>query len=180
MSNFNQNTEYIDIHINIFFKNKIMRSRIIITILLTTICSCLNIHKLSSEKDIKENIKQFYKEYCKIWEEANLASSNQLDIKIDSLISQYCTNELKVKSLRWLKDGHDLLTNDWGIKHNSLNKLIVDKNNNQENSYIISYLVESFPVSPSTPVIQKVTLIITVVSDNDRIMIDGVKDISNP
>jgi len=138
---------------------------------------CTKTQETISDNAIEKRIKDFYTEYCYAWENPSV-TPNQLGIKLDSLVALYCTNELKIKASKWYEDGHDLFTSDWGIRLNSLNTLTIARDTIKPNNYNVSYDVESFPVSPTDSVMQKVTLVVTIVSGKDSCTICGVKDIS--
>ena len=120
-------------------------------------------------------LKEFYTAYSNIWSiPSSKNSTNQFNKKIDSLTEKYCTTQLKKEVNRYLEDGHDLMTNDWGISKESINslKIVKDKNND---IYLVEYVVNSYPISPNTPVKKQVILRIKLVKKNNNYKIYSVE-----
>lgn len=113
-------------------------------------------------------LKEFYTAYSEI-------SFRSEDIpKVDSLQEKYCTSQLRKEAKRYLQDGHDLLTDDWGISKESLSSMKITKDPAKEKTYIVSYIVDSYPVAPDKPVKKQVVLHITVVKEDELYKIDSV------
>jgi hypothetical protein len=116
----------------------------------------------------------FYTAHANIWSiPPSEISPADFDKKLDSLAGKYCTSKLRTEVRKYLEDGHDLLTDDRGMSKESLNSLSVVKEA-KENTYVVSYIVDSFPVAPDKPVKKKVVLQVTVVMEGVNYKIASV------
>lgn len=116
-------------------------------------------------------LKEFYTAYSKV-------SLKIEDLpKVDSLQEKYCTPQLRKEAKKYLEDGHDLLTDDWGMSKESLTSMTVVKDT-KEYTYVVSYIVDSYPVAPDKPVKKKVVLQVTVIKEGENFKIDSVDSIS--
>jgi len=121
-------------------------------------------------------LKEFYIAHSFIWSiPPSSISPNDFDKKLDSLTGKYCTPQLRKEAKEYLQDGHDLLTDDWGISKESLTSMKITKESTQENTYVVSYIVDSYPVAPDKPVKKQVTLHVTVVKEGEIYSIASVK-----
>ena len=120
-------------------------------------------------------LKEFYTTYCKIWNIRPIPHPNDHYIKIDSLQEKYCTQRLRKEAKEWFFDGHDLLTNDWGIDIESLETMKIIQDSIEEKTYIVSYVVDSYPIAPDKPIKKQVVLHVTVVKEGENYMIDSVR-----
>lgn len=113
-------------------------------------------------------LKEFYTAYSKL--------SLKIDDlpKVDSLQEKYCTIQLRNEAKKYLEDGHDLLTDDWSISKESLTSMTVVKDT-IEYSYVVSYIVDSYPVAPDKPVKKQVVLHVTVIKEGKNFKIDSVR-----
>jgi uncharacterized protein YcfL len=94
--------------------------------------------------------------------------------KIDSLQEMYCTSKLRKEAKKYLADGYDLLTDDWGISKESLTSLEITKDSTKESTYVVSYNVDSYPVAPDKPVKKHVKLYVTVVKEGENYKLDSI------
>ncbi len=116
------------------------------------ISNCLQAQNPVAGNEAKRMLEEFYTKYCYTWNSSSSkVAANVLDVKIDSLTQKFCTKKIRSEAKSWLEDGHDLFTNDWGIDLESLNSLSIVKDETEPNAYIVSYVVETFPVSPDKP-----------------------------
>lgn len=114
-------------------------------------------------------LKEFYTAYSKV-------SLRIEDLpKVDSLQEKYCTLQLRKEAKKYLEDGHDLLTDDWGISKESLTSMGITKDSTKENTYVVSYIVDSYPVAPDKPVKKQVKLYVTVIKEGESYKIDSVR-----
>ncbi len=119
-------------------------------------------------------LKEFYIAHSNIWSiHPSQISPNDFDKKLDSLAEKYCTPQLRKEAKKYLEDGHDLLTDDLGMSKESLNSLSVVKDA-KENTYVVSYTVDSYPVAPEKPVKKQVVLHVTVVKEGENYKIASV------
>jgi hypothetical protein len=119
-------------------------------------------------------LKEFYSSYAKIWSADSLLSPEVFNRQCDSLFSKYCTNSIKKKANEWLTDGFNLLTDDWWIDIESLKTMEIMQDSTNSNTFIISYITNMFPVSPTKPVKYKITLSVNVIKEGDEYKINGV------
>jgi hypothetical protein len=128
----------------------------------------------SQTVDSKSNgvtmLKEFYTEYSKIGFTVDDKKKRNVILK------KYCVLKLVKEAGEWGKDGHDLLTADWGMDKGSLASLKVT--HSKDSNYRISYIMESFPVSPNTPVKQNVVLDVSLIKENGELKINSVKDLT--
>lgn len=137
---------------------------------------CVQAQKPLLDNEAKKMIKQFYTKYCNIWEStSSKAPANVLFEKIDSLTQKYCTKKIRNEAKKWFEDGHDLFTNDWGIDLESLKSLSIVKDSAKSNAFIVSYIVETYPVSPDKPVKKQIKLYLSAIKDNETYLINEVK-----
>lgn len=120
-------------------------------------------------------LKEFYTEYCKQWAVKPVPHPSDLYIKLSSLLEKYCTLKLRTEAKEWFDDGHDLLTNDWEIDVESLNTMTIVRDTGKENTYVVSYIVDSFPESPNKPEKKRVSLYVGIVKEGENYRIDSVK-----
>lgn len=118
-----------------------------------------------SDKQAMTMLKEFYRAYGKL----SLGVKDRG--KIDSLYEIYCTPQLRNVAIKYLKDGHDLLTDDFGFSEESLNSLTITKHI-AENTYVVSYNIYETKPSKST---YQVTLSIKVKKDANKYKIDSIK-----
>lgn len=118
-------------------------------------------------------LKDFYKAHNKEWLAA--LDANTLGKKLDSLERKYCTSKLREEAREWFRDGHDLLTNDWGTDANSLKGMAITKDPVRLNGYVVSYWVNTFPVSPKKPVRKRVELHVLILIEAGIYKIASVK-----
>lgn len=129
----------------------------------------------SSNDDNIRMLKDFYTEYCKLWSIKPVPLPNVLYLKLDSLQKRYCTQKIRTEAKEWFDDGHDLFTADWGIDVESLSTMSIVKDTVKENTYVVSYIVNAFPVSPDKPEKKKVSLYVGVIRDAESYKINSVK-----
>jgi len=127
----------------------------------------------NSDNIIIAMLNEFYVGYSNIWSIPSL-SPDILDRKLDSIQEKYCTLRLRSEAKRYLEDGHDLLTNDYGIGIESLKTLAIIKDSVKENSYIVNYNVVNSDAT-NKPVRQHVSLNVFVVKEKGIYKIDKVK-----
>ncbi len=154
-----------------------MKSIIFSTILFVNVLvsSCIHAQTTFSRSDIEKTIKDFYIEYCNIWNNTpNSVPATLLHEKIDSLAQKYCTNQIRNDSKEWFADGHELFTNDYGIVRESLNSFSVKADSTKNNLYTITYITIN-PDASNKPVRQKVVLHVSVVKEKDNYKINKVK-----
>jgi hypothetical protein len=155
-----------------------MKPRILLIILSAVVVtnSCVQAQNSSVNNGAEKMIKEFYTKYCNLWKNTpSSVPANILHEKIDSLAQNYCTNSIRNEAKSWFEDGHDLFTNDWGIDLESLKSLSIVKDLTKSNTYSVSYIVESYPVSPDKPVKKQITLQVSVIKENDIYKINEVK-----
>jgi hypothetical protein len=145
---------------------------IIVAIFLTQ-SSCISAQYNNSDNEIITMLNEFYVAYSNIWS-TNSHSPDILDSKLDSIQKKYCTLRLRNEAKEYLEDGHDLLTNDYGIEVESLRTLTIIKDSVEENSYIVSYNVVNSDAA-NKPVKQNVLLNVFVVKEEETYKIDKVK-----
>lgn len=154
-----------------------MKEKILIILFIASVTanSYVNGQNSSLENEAEKMIEEFYIKYCNTWKNMpSSANANVLYEKIDSLMQNYCTKRLQEKSKSWFEDGHDLLTNDWGIDLKSLNTISVEKDLAKSSSYIVTYFVETYPVSPDKPVKKRITLHVSVIKEEGIYKINEV------
>ncbi|WP_423129758.1 hypothetical protein [Gaoshiqia sp. Z1-71] len=120
-------------------------------------------------------LREFYTNYSKIWAIKPVPLPKDHYIIIDSLQEKYCTQKLRKEAKEWFEDGHDFLTNDWGIDVESLETMTIIKDTTKENTYIVSYIVDSYPVTPDNPVKKQVVLYVTVAKEGESCRLDFVR-----
>lgn len=137
---------------------------------------CVQAQKPSLDNEVEKMIKEFYTKYCNTWNSSSSkVPANVLYERIDSLTQKYCTKKIRNDAKSWFEDGHDLLTNDWGIDLESLKSLTIVKDSTKSNAYIVSYMVETYPVSPDKPVKKQIKLYLSVIKEKDTYLINEVK-----
>jgi len=155
-----------------------MKPKILLIILSVAVManSCVKAQNSSMNNGVEKMIMEFYTKYCNLWNNTpSSVPANILDEKIDSLAQKYCTNSLRDEAKSWFQDGHDLFTNDWGIDVESLKSLSIVKDSTKSNTYTVSYIVETFPISPDKPVKKRITFQVSVIKENDIYKINEVK-----
>lgn len=152
------------------------------TILLVMLCfvlfasNSLQAQNSATDNETKKMIEEFYTKYCNTWKSSSSkVSANVLYGKIDSLTQKYCSTKIRREAKSWFEDGHDLFTNDWGIDLESLKSLSIVKDATKSNAYIVSYIVEYYPVSPDKPVKKQIKLYLTVTKERGPYLINEVK-----
>ena len=135
--------------------------------------SCISAQYNNSDNEIIAMLNEFYVAYSNIWSTTSL-SPDILDSKLDSIQKKYCTLRLRNEAKEYLEDGHDLLTNDYGIGIESIKTLAIMKDSTEENAYIVTYGVVNSDVT-NNPVTQNVLLNVFVVKDEESFKIDKVK-----
>ena len=95
--------------------------------------------------------------------------------KLDALIEKYCTEELQQEAKKFYNMGFDLLTDEWGIEEQDLNSLKITKSLLKDETYIVSYTTDTYPVSPNIAVRRKITLNVGVIQEDGTYKINSVK-----
>ncbi|MCQ2051688.1 MAG: hypothetical protein MJY74_05740 [Bacteroidaceae bacterium] len=113
-------------------------------ILIYTICSLFSIFTHSSDidknstviqSDLSTKIHSFYRAYI---------INSQNDYKKDSILTEYCTNNLKsVVENEWTKDGYDFVLDGGGAEF-CPDSIIVTKKNDK---YVVFYKYSQYPIS---------------------------------
>jgi hypothetical protein len=134
--------------------------------------SCVQAQNSSMDNGVEKMIKEFYTKYCIIWRSTpSSVPANVLHEKIDSLTQKYCTKRIRDEAKSWFEDGHDLFTNDWGIDIESLKSISIVK----DSTNVVSYFVDTYPISPDKPVKKEITLFVSVIREKDIYLIHEVK-----
>ncbi|MFP5471078.1 MAG: hypothetical protein ACLGGV_05745 [Bacteroidia bacterium] len=120
-------------------------------------------------------VKEFYIEHSKAWTKLPQPNPKELYFVLDSIQQKFCTNKLRKEAKEWFDEGHDLITNDWGVDDESISTIEVLKDSTTENRYVVSYIVKSYPVSPTKPVSKRVVLYVEVLLIDDLCKINSVK-----
>ena len=120
-------------------------------------------------------LKEFYIVYCKLWAFKPVPPPNELYIKLDSLQEKYCSQKVRTEAKEWFDDGHDLFTNDWGIGVESLSTMTIVRDTTKENTYVVSYIVDSFPESPNKPEKKRVSLYVGIINEGESYRINSVR-----
>mgnify|MGYP001411124475 CR=1 FL=1 len=120
-----------------------------------------------TENRVLSMLKEFYIAYSKVSFRIEDAQ------KVDSLQEKYCTEELRKEAKEWYGDGHDLLTNDWGIEEKDIKTIEIKKDVSKSDTYIVTYT--TFLDNPGNiPPKKDVRLQVTVVKENDGYKINKV------
>ncbi|MBS7566477.1 hypothetical protein KHS38_18880 [Mucilaginibacter sp. Bleaf8] len=148
-----------------------------LTLIITFMIATSDAQNYKQDKQITDRIRNFYNIHCKLWATKPLTSPDKLYIKLDSLQKQYCTALLRKKAKSWFLDGHDLLTNDWGIDPESLNTLRIRKVMSKDGiyTYTISYIVKTYPVSPYDAKMERITFQLGGIIVDKKFMINSIK-----
>ncbi|MCI0523538.1 MAG: hypothetical protein L0Y37_07795, partial [Bacteroidales bacterium] len=130
---------------------------------------------MTKEKEIVEMLKTFYESQGAIWSiPASEISTILFEQKLDSLAEMYSTPKLRKEATEWLDDGHDLFTNDWGIRSKDIGTIEIKRDMSKNDAYIVTYT--TFLDNPgNNPQKKYVTLNVTVVMDGKSYKIDSVK-----
>jgi hypothetical protein len=136
--------------------------------------SCTSAQDNTSNKEIIATLNEFYIGYSAIWSTTPSLSPGILNSKLDSIQEKYCTLKLRSEAKEYLEDGHDLLTNDYGIGRESLETLTIVKDSTKASSYIVTYVVVNSDAA-NNPVKQQVSLHVFVVKEKDEYKIDDVR-----
>jgi len=96
--------------------------------------------------------------------------------KADSLHQIYCTPQLTKQAKELLQYDHELLTDDWGITNESLASLKITKDHTKENTYVVSYILDTYPVSPAIPVRKRIYYLVTVIREGETYKIASVNE----
>lgn len=133
------------------------------------------IAQTSSSKDSAIAMLQtYYTNHRDIWLTMTPFENEQFYTRIDSLQKQYCTTKLYNESKKLLQNGSDLLTNDYGMDELVLKSAISIKATNEPSQYSITYDVNTYPVSPNTPVVKKISFKVRVIQENNSFKIADV------
>jgi hypothetical protein len=96
--------------------------------------------------------------------------------KSDSLQKKYCTFEARKVAKEDFSDGYDFYTSDWGINSKAINTMSINEDPINPTIYFVSYIVDTFPVSPDKPVKRKIILRVKVVEERESYKIASVAD----
>ncbi|MGZ3860978.1 MAG: hypothetical protein ACXVMS_15670 [Flavisolibacter sp.] len=129
----------------------------------------------NSDKQVIKMLTEFYTTYSKIWSIKPGPHFGMLYKRLDSLQKIYCIQKIRKEAKEWFDDGHDLLTNDFGIDVESIKSMTIAKDTTKVKSYLVSYEVIEFPVSPNKPIKERITLHVNVVNEEDKYKIAAVK-----
>lgn len=128
----------------------------------------INTQKVEEEEKAISMLREFYAAY----------SMNDLRLEdfpeIDSLLKKYVTPQLREETNKYLQDGHDLMTDDWGISDEMLSTMKISMDSTKENTYIVSYIIDSYPVAPDKPIKKQVVLQVTVLKEGEDYKIESV------
>lgn len=122
-------------------------------------------HKILSPK---LSILEFYSCY------ANESDSGFNVHKLNLVLSKYCTTEFTRKAKKYLNNGFDLATADYGISKKALATLKIFETFDKT-TFIVTYQIETYPVSPTEPVIKTVRLTIKLQDNGSSFRIEDVK-----
>jgi hypothetical protein len=132
---------------------------------------CVGVRCSTQSFDDKK-IVNFLKNFYSVHEE--IMYKDSVSIGVDSVYSRFCTEGLMIKARKLKKFDHDIYTDDWGITKEALKNIIIVKNASRDNSYIVSYFIDTYPVSPFTAVRKQVVLNLTIVDVEGGYKIDAV------
>lgn len=119
------------------------------------------------EDRVLSMLNEFYTAYSKVSFRIEDAQ------KVDSLQEKYCTEELRKEAKEWYGDGHDLLTNDWGIEEKDIKTMEIKKDVSKNDTYIVTYT--TFLDNPGNiPQKKDVSLQVSVVKEDEKYKIDKV------
>lgn len=145
---------------------KILRCFLILSLAVLSY-NCNSQNNIDDDKAIAM-LREFYTAYSK----ADFTSEK---IKTtDSLQELYCSLKLKNEAREWLKEGHDLLTDDLGIIPESIKSLSITKDNLAMNTYVVSYYTLNSDAF-NNQIKQKVVLRIEVVKEGEKYKISNLK-----
>lgn len=117
-----------------------------------------------------EMLKEFYVAHCSLY---HMSQDNK---RTDSLVDKYCTPRLS-KIIKAINEQsyyeHDPLTKDAGIDSLSLKTLIIKKNPQKNNGFVVSYSVLQ-DAPDMSKVKTDVIIHLTVVKENDKFKIDEI------
>lgn len=104
---------------------------------------------------------------------------DSVSLFVDSIYAKYCTEALIDKAKKLRKFDHDMYTDDWGITKEALNSLTIQKNALRDNSYIVTYSIDTYPISPYNAVKKQIILNLTIINVKGVYKIDSISSLSN-
>ena len=132
-------------------------------------CHGYRAQNMERQKQITSMLTEFYTAYSKV----KFTVEDQQ--KWDSITKIYCTNQFLKEAKKYRAEGHDVLTNDFDLDQESINTLKVEIFTSNHNKFVVSYEVDTYPVSPKRSVKQKVFLQVETVKQNGSDKINAVK-----
>lgn len=134
--------------------------------------------EVSNDQQILSTLKEFYTKYTKIISKSYFPFKREQLIELNLLQEKYCTKKVIIEYKQWYEDDHDLFTNDWDINTRSLTTMKIIKDSKKQNTYNISFTVDSNPVSPTKIVKKNIQLQIAVIKNGEIYKINSIKDIT--
>lgn len=139
-------------------------------------CTCANAQN-GTNNEIVSFLSEFYSEY------SNVRHRVENIPTLDSLQEKYCSKKFNLRLKKNFENSgldHDLLTADWGIRQEYLSTLKITQAPTSIDSYLVSYIIEDFPVSFTETAPYLIELKVTVVKEDEGYKIDGVEGDGKP
>ncbi|MBS1520721.1 MAG: hypothetical protein JST50_06995 [Bacteroidetes bacterium] len=150
-------------------------SKIFLVLFILSVCTYCIAQGTRNDKQVTM-LKEFYASYCKLWAAKPLPPPKEFYKKLDSLQKVYCSQKIRKEAKDWFDDdGHDLYTNDWGIKPSDVKLMTVVKDVKKPNGYILNYTT-LFHEAPSKYVRRNITLYLELIKTGSEYKIDSVVD----
>ncbi|MEN2401786.1 hypothetical protein GKZ90_0018500 [Flavobacterium sp. MC2016-06] len=153
------------------------KSFFLILISLYFLINC-NAQEVTKDQQISNTLKEFYTNYTKIISKSYFPFKKDQLVELKLLQEKYCTKKISMEYKQWYEDDHDLFTNDWEIDIKSLNTMKIIKDLKKQNSYNVSFTVDSTPVSPTKIVKKNIQLQINLIKTGESYKINSITDIT--
>ncbi|MDX6189500.1 hypothetical protein SGQ83_09085 [Flavobacterium sp. Fl-318] len=134
--------------------------------------------EITKDQQISNTLKEFYSSYTKIISKSYFPFKKEQLVELSLLQKKYCTKKVILEYKQWYEDGHDLFTNYWEVDTKSLNTMRIIKNLKTQNSYNVSFIVDSNPVSPQKIVKKDIQLQINLIKNGEIYKINSIIDIT--
>lgn len=139
---------------------------------LIILCIGCNAQNDSDENKSIDFLKEFYTMYA--YSDINFTVNDYK--KFESIAEKYCSSKFAKEVKRHYNDvGIDALTYDYGIDEESLSTLKIEKDLSAKGLFIVSYVVDTYPVSPTNAVKKKISFKVSVTEEKGKLKIDSVE-----
>lgn len=153
-----------------------MKNKFKIIMTIVTILYCCTDIAHSQSKAEREQVNMITKFYTALNTVCSDNQRNQHVVKsaCDSVITKYCTQEIRQEAMQWLDAKGESVSNYWKIDKESLKTMKIVKDTIIPNTYLVSYYTKKSNLNDNHEN-QKTSLKVTIKKEGRNYKIDGVR-----